>query len=367
MTDTDNSTAEAVNQWVRPAVKAMSAYAVHGAEGLIKLDAMENPYTFPQWLVEKWLSVLRRVALNRYPDASAADLKAQIREVYGVADDLDIILGNGSDELIQMLALTVGGNRRVVLAPEPTFVMYRVTAAVTGLDYVGVPLHTDFSLDIEAMLAAIAEHQPALVFLAYPNNPTGNLFERSAIEQILDAAPGLVVVDEAYFSFAAETLLDGIATWPNLIVMRTLSKMGLAGLRLGWMAGSRQWMAEVEKVRLPYNIGTLAQLSTRFALEHITLFEQQTSNIVLERERLLQRLRGFADIEVFDSAANFVLFRVPGDGAGGVFAALKDAGILIKNLDGAGGALKGCLRVTAGTSQESDAFLAALQDAWPAV
>ena len=343
----------------------MRAYAVHQADGLIKLDAMENPYTFPRWLLEKWLSELRQVSLNRYPDASAAALKQSLRDVYAVSADSEVILGNGSDELIQMLALTVGGEGRVILAPEPTFVMYRVIAASVGMRYVGVPLRADFSLDEAVMLASIETHQPALVFLAYPNNPTGNLFSLSAIEAILAAAPGLVVVDEAYFSFAGQSLLGRLGDYPNLVVMRTLSKMGLAGLRLGWMAGHPDWMREVEKTRLPYNIGSLTQVSTNFALQHVEVFDQQTAKIVVERERLSLQLQTFAGIEVFASAANFILFRVPGGAARQVFDGLKQAGILIKNLSGAGGALEGCLRVTAGTEAETDAFLSALQACWP--
>ena len=354
-----------VERWVRPAIRAIKAYHVGDANGLTKLDAMENPYTFPQWLREKWLSEMRQVALNRYPDASAAALKDRLRDVYGVTDRYDVVLGNGSDELIQMLAMTVGGRDRVILAPDPSFVMYRMIAATSGMQYAGVPLCDDFSLDTDAMLEAIGKHQPALVFIAYPNNPTGNLFERSAIESILAVAPGMVVIDEAYFSFAGNTLLDSLGDYPNLVVMRTLSKMGLAGLRLGWMVGHPGWMREVEKVRLPYNIGVLTQVSTRFALEHVDLFEQQTRKIIIERERLSVDLAKLPGIHVFASAANFVLFRVPAGGANSVFAALKKAGILIKNLSGAGGTLAGCLRVTAGTPMESDAFLAALKIAWP--
>ena len=364
-----DSVIDGVERWVRPEVRAMQAYPVHDASGLIKLDAMENPYTFPRWLLEKWLSALRQVSLNRYPDASAAELKQRLRDVYAVSDDSDLVLGNGSDELIQMLALTVGGatgaSERVILAPEPTFVMYRVIAATVGMQYVGVPLLPDFSLDLDAMLASIEIHQPALVFLAYPNNPTGNLFELAALERILRAAPGLVVVDEAYFSFAGQSLLGRLGDYPQLIVMRTLSKMGLAGLRLGWMAGHPDWMREVEKTRLPYNIGSLTQVSTCFALDHVDLFEQQTAEIVAERERLSQALKMLPGVTVFASAANFVLFRVPGNAADHVFGGLKQAGILIKNLSGAGSALDGCLRVTAGTSAETDAFLAALRACWP--
>lgn len=365
MSENTTSTSTVVEQWVRPAVRAMHAYQVHAATGLIKLDAMENPYPLPRWLVEKWLGVLRHVSLNRYPDASAAVLKERLRELYGVPDGYPVVLGNGSDELIQMLALTLGGEGRVILASDPTFVMFRVIAANVGMDYVGVPLKGDFSLDLDAMLAAIAERRPALVFLAYPNNPTGNLFDPAAVRHILEAAPGLVVLDEAYFSFAGRSWLSELPQWPNLIVMRTLSKMGLAGLRVGWMAGHPDWIEQVEKTRLPYNIGSLTQVSTEFCLAHADLFDHQTREIVAERERLAAELRTLPGITVFPSAANFILFRVPDGAATRIFESLMAAGVLIKNLDAADGPLAGCLRVTAGTADESSAFLDVLRGAWP--
>jgi histidinol-phosphate aminotransferase len=360
----DDETRSRVERWVRPGIRAMRAYQVHGAEGLIKLDAMENPYPFPRWMLEQWLATLRHVSLNRYPDASATKLKQCLADLYQVPEGYPLVLGNGSDELIQMLALAMGGEGRTILAPEPTFVMYKVIAATVGMNYIGVPLRTDFALDVDAMLAVIDEHSPALVFLAHPNNPTGNLFDDEAIGRIIEAAPGLVVVDEAYFSFARRTWLPELERRPNLIVMRTLSKMGLAGLRMGWMAGHPQWMDQVEKVRLPYNIGSLTQASTEFALAHVELFDEQTRSIVGEREHLAGRLRVLPGIEVFPSAANFILFRVPNGDADRVFEALKEAGILIKNLDAAGGTLSGCLRVTAGTAAETQAFMAALTRCW---
>lgn len=339
----------------------MRAYDVPDWDGGIKLDAMENPHSFPAWLVEQWLGVLRQVSLNRYPSASAKTLKARLAELYGVPDGCSLCLGNGSDELIQMLALTVGGPGRTVLSPAPGFVMYKVLAATTGMDYVGVPLTDDFSLDIDAMLDAIERHRPALVFLAYPNNPTGNLFEREAIERVLDAAPGLVVVDEAYYSFARQSFLSELPKWPNLIVMRTLSKMGLAGLRLGWMAGAPDWLHEVDKTRLPYNIGSLTQASVEFVLDHLPQFEKQSEDILRQRQRLVDAMQQLPGIELFPSSANFLLFRVAAGTADAVHAGLREQGVLIKNLNGHGGVLSDCLRVTAGSATESDAFVAALK------
>ena len=355
-----------VERWVRPAIRALSAYHVPPARGLIKLDAMENPYGWPPELVDRWLETLRGAELNRYPDPSASRLTARLREVMDVPGEAGLLLGNGSDEIIQMIALCLADAgaepARVVLAPEPSFVMYRLIAAFTGMSYVGVPLGEDFSLDLGAMRAAIEQHEPAVVFLAYPNNPTGNLFDAGAVRAVIEAAPGLVVVDEAYHAFAGESFLGAVGEYDNLLVMRTVSKMGLAGLRLGLLAGPSAWLDEIDKVRLPYNINVLTQLSAEFALRHADVLDEQSERIRSEREALFAALNAMAGLRVYPSRANFILFRVPDGRAGDIFAGLREAGVLIKNLDGAGGPLRDCLRVTVGTPEENAAFLEALSD-----
>jgi histidinol-phosphate aminotransferase len=222
-----------------------------------------------------------------------------------------------------------------------------------------VPLKDDFTLDLDEMLAAINRHQPALIFLAYPNNPTGNLFDDAAILQILDAAPGLVVIDEAYHAFADASLIDRLAQYPNLLLMRTLSKLGLAGLRLGLLIGRPEWLTQLEKLRLPYNVGIATQLIAEKVLQHIDILLQQASSIKAERAVLVRALQAMVGVEVFPTDANFVLIRTAD--AGQVFQGLKQRGVLIKNLDGSHPLLKNCLRVTVGTSDENMQFLVALQ------
>lgn len=353
-----------VERWIRPEIRALSAYHVPPAAGLIKLDAMENPYGWPAPMVDAWLERLRAVELNRYPDPGAAALQAALRRSLGLPEGTALLLGNGSDELIQMIALTLAEPGRTVLAPEPSFVMYRMIATFTGMDYVGVPLAgADFALDRDLMLAAIATHRPAVIFLAYPNNPTGNLFDDATLEAVLAAAPGLVVIDEAYAPFAEASWLERLADHPNLVVMRTLSKLGLAGLRLGLLAGAPAWLGQFDKVRLPYNIGVLNQASAAFALEHEALFAEQTARIRAERERLHAALAALPGITPFPSRANFILVRVPPGRAGALFGALKEAGVLVKSLDGSAPQLADCLRVTVGRAEENDLFLAALNNA----
>jgi len=358
-----------IQHWVRPEIRALSAYHVPPSADFIKLDAMENPYHWPEAMVEEWLAVLRDVSLNRYPDPSPAGLKASMGEAMGVPLDegsgQDVLLGNGSDELIQMIALTLAQPGRVILAPEPSFVMYKMIAAFTGMDYVGVPLSSKpaegFSLDLDVMLAAIKQHQPAVVFLAYPNNPTGNLFDREAVKAVIDASPGLVVVDEAYHAFAGDSFMNELGQYDNLVVMRTVSKMGLAGLRLGLLAGPSEWLSEFDKTRLPYNINVLTQVSAEFALAHREVLDGQTQQICADREWLAAELKALDSMTIFPSQANFILFRVVD--ARAVFESLKAQGVLIKNMGAMEGPLANCLRVTVGSAEENTAFLAALKQA----
>nr|VFK39348.1 MAG: histidinol phosphate aminotransferase apoenzyme [Candidatus Kentron sp. SD]VFK46638.1 MAG: histidinol phosphate aminotransferase apoenzyme [Candidatus Kentron sp. SD]VFK80086.1 MAG: histidinol phosphate aminotransferase apoenzyme [Candidatus Kentron sp. SD] len=350
-----------IDTWVRPEIRALSGYHVPDASGLIKLDAMENPYRWPDDLLDPWLAQLRQVPINRYPDPSPRSLKEQLRETMGIPPEMEILLGNGSDELIQLIAATLHGPARCLLAPEPTFVMYRVIALVLGLEFVGVPLKDDFALDRPAMLEAMERHRPAVIFLSYPNNPTGGLFDPDDMSAILKAAPGLVVIDEAYASFAQTSRMDWLREHPNLIILRTLSKLGFAGLRLGFAVGHPAWMREMDKLRLPYNINALTQASVTFALRNIDIFEGQVARILRDREILFARLSAMDGITAWPSHANFILFRSETKAAHGIHAGLRDAGILIKNLHGGHPLLRNCLRVTVGKPQENQAFLDALQ------
>jgi histidinol-phosphate aminotransferase len=346
-------------QLIRPEIQRLSAYHVADATGMVKLDAMENPYSLPDDLRAELAVKLSDVAINRYPDPHASAVQQALRQAFAIDPAYDIMLGNGSDELIQIVASALAKPGAALLAVEPSFVMYRMIAEFTGLRYVGVPLRPDFALDEAAVLDAIEREQPELVFLAYPNNPTGNVFDRAAIERILAAAPGLVVIDEAYHAFAGGlSFLDDLARFDNLLLMRTVSKLGLAGLRLGYLVGKPAWIKEFDKVRLPYNVNVLTQVAARFALEHIEVLERQAAHLVAERGRLMQAMSALEGVQTFDSSANFILFRVPN--AVRVFAGLKQRAILIKNLHGGYPLLDNCLRVTVGAPQENDAFLAAL-------
>ncbi|MDX9875176.1 MAG: histidinol-phosphate transaminase [Spongiibacteraceae bacterium] len=350
-----------IQQWVRPEIRALQPYASPPGVGLRKLDAMESPYGWPPELIERWLDKLRGAELNRYPDPQAPGLKDALRREMGLAPEQDLLLGNGSDEIIQMLALLVAGRGRCMMAPEPGFVMYRMVATLAGLDYVGVRLDAQFDLDVDATLAAIQTHQPALLFMALPNNPTGNLFSVERVRAVIEACEGLVVLDEAYTAFTDSDHLGFAQDYDNVLVLRTFSKVGLAGLRLGLLLGDPAWLTELEKVRLPYNINLLTQLSAEFALENFQIIRQQTAAIRSERERLHSELLSIPQLHVWPSEANFVLTRTPPGRASEVFEALKQAGLLVRLLDGSHPALTDCLRITIGEPADSDRLVATLR------
>lgn len=354
--------AKRIETWVRPAIREIGAYHVADATGLIKLDAMENPYGLPDAVRRGLIEGLGDVAVNRYPDPEAAGVRKSLAELYGVHSPMDMLFGNGSDELIQILALAVGGPGRVILSVEPAFVMYRMIATFTQSEYVGVPLKSDFSIDLDATLAAIEQHQPALIFLAQPNNPTGNLFDEAALKAIVETAQGLVILDEAYTAFTDSDCLAWASQYENVLVMRTLSKVGLAGLRFGMLFGHRDWIVQLNKVRMPYNINCMTQLAIELALENYPVFAAQCQQLREARTTLFNALVSMDIGTVYPSEANFILVRLAGGlSAPRVHQRMKAAGVLIKNLHGAHPLLENCLRLTVGKPEENQRMLHALQ------
>jgi histidinol-phosphate aminotransferase len=359
MTDIDTLIANTIREDVR----AGHGYTVPDASGYIKLDAMENPYELPENLRRELATRLADAVLNRYPVASYATLKRKIRDNLGVPAGYDVILGNGSDEIISIVAMATArqDKRAVLMAPVPAFVMFQRSAQFAGMDYVGVPLKADFSLDRAAMLAAIAEHKPSVVFLAYPNNPTGNLYDEDDMVAIIEALgdTGIAVVDEAYQPFARTSFMDRLPQYPNLMVMRTLSKLGLAGIRLGYLAAAPALLAQFDKVRPPYNINVLTQVAAEFALDHIAVLNEQAARLNEARGALALALAALPGVTVFPSSANFITLRVPD--AERTCAKLFDERVLIKNLSKMHELLANCIRVTVSTPEENSVFLNALK------
>ena len=344
---------------IRADVRAIGGYHVADASGFIKLDAMENPYQLPQALRIELAERLAGTVLNRYPAPAYTTLKEKLCATQGVPAGYNVSLGNGSDELISIVAMATArqGERASMVAPVPAFVMYPRSAQFAGMDFTGVPLTADFTLDLPAMLAAIDAHKPTLVFLAYPNNPTGNLYATDDILAIIDALgdTGICVVDEAYEPFARTSFMARLPQHPNLVVMRTLSKLGLAGIRLGYMSAHPKLIEQFEKVRPPYNVNILTQVAAEFALDHIDVLDQQAALINAERSVMVASLSKLPGVEVFPSAANFLLLRVPD--ADKVVAAMVAEKVLIKNLSKMHPLLANCIRVTVSTPQENSVFL----------
>jgi len=353
---------KAASDWVREEIRALRAYSVGSSRGLVKLDAMESPYGLPPDVAAGLGRTLADVAINRYPDPAAPDLKRVLRESMGIPERLGILLGNGSDEILMMIALALARPGAVMLSVEPSFVMYRMSATMAALAYEGVSLREDFSLDLPAVLAAVRRARPAVTWIAYPNNPTGNLFARDEILEIVAASPGLVVVDEAYYPYSGgATLLDEVGRHPNLVLVRTVSKLGLAGLRLGLVTGPDDWLAEFDKLRLPYNVNVLTDAAARYVLSRPAVLEAQVARIVAERTKLETALDAMPGVRRFPSAANFVLVRLA-DGPR-AFEGLKARGILVRGFQGSHPLLADCLRLTVGTPEENGKLIEALRQA----
>ena len=347
---------------VREEIRALTAYHVAPAKGMVKLDAMENPYRLPEELAAGMGALLAGIAVNRYPDPSGAELKERLRQAMAIAPEHEILLGNGSDEILQIVSLALAKPGACVLSLEPSFVMYRLAAIAAGMRYAPVALREDFTLDATALLQAIEREKPALTWIAYPNNPSGNLFPREAILDAVRASPGLVVVDEAYYPFAGgASLLDEVGLHPNLLVVRTVSKLGLAGLRVGVAIGAPGWIRELEKLRMPYNVNSLSAAAAHFLLAHRAVFDRQAAAIVAERARLERSLDAMPGAHRFASAANFILVRVPD--APRAFEALRERGILVRTFHGSHPLLANCLRLTVGTPDENTRMLEALAPA----
>ncbi|CAN5361223.1 histidinol-phosphate transaminase [soil metagenome] len=347
---------------IRADVQSMHAYAVQDATGMRKLDAMENPYGLPLALQQALGQRLGALALNRYPGERGNDLKRALARYAQLPEGFELMLGNGSDELISLLTMACDLPGATILAPLPGFVMYAMCAQLQGLKFVGVPLTADFELDGPAMLAAIAAEKPSIVYLAYPNNPTANLWDDAVIEQIVEAQGaqgGLVVIDEAYQPFASKSYLGRVTRHGHVLLMRTLSKFGLAGVRLGYMMGPAALIHEIDKVRPPYNISVLNCECALFALENADVFAAQAEQIRAEREVLAAGLARLPGVTQWRSEANMILIRVPD--AARTFEGMKARGLLIKNVSKMHPLLANCLRLTVGTADDNAQMLAALE------
>jgi histidinol-phosphate aminotransferase len=357
-----SSLQERLQRVIRQDVRSMHGYAIQQSAGLVKLDAMENPFRLSPALQRELGERLGRVALNRYPVQCVADVVTALTAFVQPPRGCKLMLGNGSDELINLLAMACDVPGNSVLAPLPGFVMYEMAAKLQGLAFVGVPLTADFELDAAAMLAAIAEHRPAITYIAYPNNPTANLFDDAVIDRIVAAVgeqDGLIVFDEAYQPFSSRSWLQRMGEHPHVLVLRTLSKFGLAGVRLGYLVGAAALIDEIDKVRPPYNVSALNAEATLFALEHAGEFARQAAVLRAERARLMETIAAMPGAKPFPSEANMILVRVPD--AKRCFDGMKARGVLVKNVSSLHPLLANCVRLTVGTPEENTQMIDALK------
>jgi histidinol-phosphate aminotransferase len=340
-------------------VRDTNAYQVADAVGLIKLDAMENPFTWPESLQQTLADELARAPLNRYPDPRATEVRQPLREWMGIPDSLEILFGNGSDEIIALLIANCIATGRAVCAPDPSFVMFKVLANQYQVPFHALPLDDAHDIDLDRWLAVIKAQQPGVIFVPQPNNPTGNVFDTARLQSVVDKADALVVIDEAYTAFTDANFIAWADSAPNVVIMRTLSKVGLAGSRFGMLIGHPDWIHQFDKLRLPYNINVLTQIAVRCALQHADMLESQSAAIRAERLRLSEALRQ-RQLDVWPSEANFVVMQTPSAQARTWFENLKQHGVLVKCLDGLHPSLADTLRVTVGAPHETDALLHAI-------
>ena len=344
---------------IREEVLNQEAYSAPEISCRIKLDANESPYDISASLKSRIVESIEKIPLNRYPEAGSPELIEEFAGLYGVDGDM-LIVGNGSDELIQALLIAVKGQAAGVLVPTPTFVMYKISALNTGHKVIEVPLDSRFDLDVDSMLEIIADKSPELVFFSYPNNPTGNCFDAGSIEAILKESSGIVVIDEAYANFSGKTFLPYLDRYENLVILKSLSKVGLAAMRIGILIGSPFLVHELNKVRLPYHLNTLSQIAARLYIDNEAEFRRQADGVAGRKEELSNELKKIDGIQPYASDSNFILFGCAFD-TDSIYDNLLKKGILIKKFN-TPGILENCMRVTVGTREENEEFLGALRD-----
>jgi histidinol-phosphate aminotransferase len=351
---------------VRKPLRGTPPYHVPAHPGAVKLDANEAPYPLSRATMEALAKELAAIDLNRYPDASHGELRDVLAARLGVERD-QLLLGNGSDELISLLCAAFAEPRakeksaRIAYA-VPGFVVFRTAALAHGLEPVEVPLGDKFAPDEDALLAAVGDKKPNLVFLATPNNPTGTVWPRSTVAKLLVQHPDVItVVDEAYIMYGeAKSCVDLALAHPHCLVLQTLSKMGLAALRVGILAGRKEVLAEVEKVRPPYNLDTLSQRAAiKLLRDHRGELEARFDEVKRERQRVTEELSRIDGVEVFSSGGNFLLVRV--EDARRLYDGLLERSVAVRLFDA--GLLQGCLRVTIGTAEENAWLLDAVRAA----
>ena len=347
-----------IEQWLRSDIQNIDAYHVPVSKDLIKLDAMESPFGVPENLKVEFLKYIEQSEVNRYPEADPNELKDTLKSLMDIPDEFGVLLGNGSDELIQLLALACTKDE-LIMSFEPSFVMYELVSKYVNLDYFGVQLDSNFDIELSEALLIIEREKPKIIFIAYPNNPTGNCFDYDAIIEIIKSTNSMVILDEAYYAYSDKSFLSEISNFPNLLVLRTISKIGFAGLRLGLLIGDQETIAQLNKLRLPYNINALTQTSANFLLQDKQRIINNAQIIIEERRRLAHELSLFSKFKVYPSQTNFIL--VHSEDAHSLHTALKENGILIKGFP-KGSKLSDFIRISVSEPVENNILIDAIRN-----
>ncbi|MCX7987975.1 MAG: histidinol-phosphate transaminase [Thermodesulfovibrio sp.] len=339
---------------IRENIKKLTPYQVKEFPCKIKLDANESPFPVKLSQIVNEIDI----SLNRYPDPDALELKKAISRRFKINTN-NIMIGNGSDELIYYLILTFGGP---VLYPVPTFSMYGIIAQSVGVKKIESKLDKNFDINEKEFIDLIKKKKPSLIFLSSPNNPTGNTFSADKILKIIEIAikkSSIVVIDEAYHPFCSEKgFLPFLKDFDNLLILRTLSKIGLAGLRVGYLIGTDKILNEVGKVRLPYNVDALTQYIATHAINNFySKIKKFIREIIKEREIMHKELSQIKGIRVYPSEANFILFKAKNSKE--IHEKLIKAGILVRDISSV---VKDSLRVTIGTKEENTEFIKTLKN-----
>ena len=347
-------------KYLREDINNFKEYFIDNPENMIKLDAMEYPVDKSLRDVIKSLNINEKeILLNRYPESHSQELEKIILDYFGLNSNFGVNFGNGSDELIQNICLAFSKKGNNVMVPSPSFSMYEKIISTVKLKYIPEYLNEDFDIKIDQMIKNISKYKPAIIFLACPNNPTSNLWDKDKIIQIIESSESIVVIDEAYVDFCESSYIDLIEKYENLVILRTFSKIGFAGLRLGFMISNKEISSIINKIRLPFNINTVSLKIIINIFENFSIIKKNCQNIISLREKLYSDLSELRNIKVLKSSTNFLIFKTLNKSSDEIYKLLKDSNILIKNLNNNSN-LKNFLRVTVGTEEENNSFVSTL-------
>ena len=347
-------------KYLREDINNFKEYFIDNPENMIKLDAMEYPVDKSLRDVIKSLNINEKeILLNRYPESHSKELEKIILDYFGLNSNFGVNFGNGSDELIQNICLAFSKKGNNVMVPSPSFSMYEKIISTVNLKYIPEYLNEDFDIKIDQMIKNISKYKPAIIFLACPNNPTSNLWDKDKIIQIIESSESIVVIDEAYVDFCESSYIDLIEKYENLVILRTFSKIGFAGLRLGFMISNKEISSIINKIRLPFNINTVSLKIIINIFENFSIIKKNCQNIISLRKKLYSDLSELRNIKVLKSSTNFLIFKTLNKSSDEIYKLLKDSNILIKNLNNNSN-LKNFLRVTVGTEEENNSFVSTL-------